>query len=69
MKTILDKYGNVIKDGDYICMPHPVDNEYYKNNTVNGYYITQVKYNKEQDRLEGGNGYGISFACGVVKIN
>lgn len=68
MEEIKDIYGNVLKDGDIISMPHIMENG-YENKIIHGYYITKLKYNVERDCLVTDNDMGIKFAYGIVKIN
>ena len=68
MKEVKDIYGNIIKEGDIIAMPH-VKEPGYENKIINGYYITKVFYNKERDKLVDDNGMGFCFAFGLVKLN
>jgi len=67
MKEVKDIYGNIIKTGDIIAMPH-VKEKGYENKIVNGYYISKVYYDKERDILVDDNGYSFRFAYGVVKL-
>lgn len=67
MQEIKDIYGNIIKHGDIIAMPH-IKEKGYENKIVNRYYITKVFYDKERDILIDDNGYGFRFAYGVVKL-
>jgi hypothetical protein len=68
MKEIKDIYGNVIKAGDTISMPH-VKEDWYTGKIVNGYYISKVSYDEKRDELVTECGNGFKFAYGVVKIN
>lgn len=68
MKEIKDIYGNVIKAGDIISMPHVME-EGYENKIINGYYITKVYYNEKRDELVNDNDYCFDLAYGVVKVN
>jgi len=68
MKIYRDIYGNDIKDGDTIAMPHTME-EGYEDKIINGYYVTKVFYNKSNDRLETDMGRGFEFAYGVVRLN
>ena len=68
MKEVKDIYGNIIKAGDTISMPHVMEDG-YENKIVNGYYISKVIYNKERDKLVTECGNGFNLAYGVVKIN
>ena len=68
MKEMKDIYGNVIKAGDIISMPHVME-EGYENKIINGYYITKVYYNEKRDKLVDDNDYGFNLAYGVDKIN
>ena len=67
MKEVKDINGKIIEEGNIIAMPHVIE-EGYENKIVNGFYITKVFYNKERDILVDDNGYGFSFAYGVVKL-
>ena len=68
MKEIKDYYGNILKDGDTISMPHIMEDG-YKNKIIHGYYITKLKYDPSRDCLVTEDDMGISFAYGIVKIN
>jgi len=68
MKEVKDVYGNLIKEGDIISMPHVMENG-YENKIINGYYVTKVYHNKDRDKLVDDTGCGFNLAYGVVKLN
>jgi len=68
MKEIKDIYGNVLKEGDIISMPHVMEDG-YEGKIIHGHYITKLEYNKNRDCLATDDDMGIYFAYGLVKIS
>ena len=65
MKELKDRDGKAIKEGDIIA--YPLMNE--KRNTIEGYFVSKVKYDEKRGELVTDNGYGFSLAYNVVKLN
>lgn len=69
MKEVKDIYGNILKAGDTISMPHIIENG-YENKIIHGYYIAKLRYNAERDCLvTADDDMGIRLAYGIVKLN
>ena len=65
MKELKDRDGKVINEGDVIAYPSMSKDR----NTIEGYYVSKVKYDEKRGKLVTEDGYGFSLAYNVVKLN
>ena len=65
MKELKDRDGKVINEGDIIAHPSKSKDR----NTIEGYYVSKVKYDEMRGKLVTEDGYEFSLAYNVVKLN